>query len=850
MKNVSISILFLAVLLCACTRETLLLSPEEERAGREVTLFLAAAPEEGTVKASYSPENETDASVSVEIKNLWILQFDGTTDEALLARSPAYIPNFASGVSSAKLNTDLGGTSTLVFLANTYAPVLSLGTVGETTLGDFKERYMPISAEADLFGFSDGKYYQRLNGSTTATITAETTQIGSLGEKIPLKRSMARLDIQVRSTNASIVLKKVQLFNIPRRDYLYTSYPELASPFPTQTLQVFSYDAESVPDGAGYHLFRHYVPANMRGEGVAETASQKNRESPEGSTYLRVDAEYDSKPVHYFFFLGGNFGGESAGDKTNFDLRPNHRYEYRLTINSAPANDGRVVFLTDVDYAAAGVERANSYMLHVPEETDQYLTFTMPVNKADLFWGDAQYSRMPFSYEGSNDLFVRQYYESKYRAGDMCLGADGEWTVEVLWSDFPIQDGNVKLSADGGVSWGLAQTCSAANRGKDGTYQIKVQGGLKGNFVVGIRKNLNYTNGGSPGTIQSYIWSWHFWITDYNPDLIEGYSAPGSYYFKVHNGKLMRFNTTDAFMMDRPLGAVYDTRLPGFRDYSETAATGNPATGLYYQFGRKDPFPNDRPVYIKGSTTPYTGFYEINSQSAATSTLLEDTRFSKVNLTNLTQTWTALLYTINQRLNIPFSINHPMTYIFTTAGEFWNGGQGNYDSYFNPASVSAGSPVLWMDPKASTRSSTADNDNLGTGKSVFDPCPPGWRVMSDRVDISSWVLAGHISPATYETPLGDHLYHYGSYLWPEEKPADIRESDLDRAMLYVYEGYRLYNSANLANAYNNQNDPQAHVWTAVRTGVSRAYALGIKPGSFTAAPDFQAQGYSVRCTKY
>ncbi len=78
--------------------------------------------------------------------------------------------------------------------------------------------------------------------------------------------------------------------------------------------------------------------------------------------------------------------------------------------------------------------------------------------------------------------------------------------------------------------------------------------GAEGNVIVGIRKKTDDEKaGGAPPALtdREYLWSWHLWITNYNP------------------AELAQ-NT-----MDRNIGAMTTTD-PGF----------------YYQFNRKDPFPH------------------------------------------------------------------------------------------------------------------------------------------------------------------------------------------------------------------------------------------------------------------
>jgi hypothetical protein len=77
-------------------------------------------------------------------------------------------------------------------------------------------------------------------------------------------------------------------------------------------------------------------------------------------------------------------------------------------------------------------------------------------------------------------------------------------------------------------------------------------------------------------------WSWHVWVTDYNPgpDLTLEQLSPGPN--DVPGGKVYRYknNAGDNIFMDRNLGANSADR----DNYKETI-------GMYYQWGKKDPMP-------------------------------------------------------------------------------------------------------------------------------------------------------------------------------------------------------------------------------------------------------------------
>lgn len=123
------------------------------------------------------------------------------------------------------------------------------------------------------------------------------------------------------------------------------------------------------------------------------------------------------------------------------------------------------------------------------------------------------------------------------------------------------------------------------------------------------------------------LWSWHIWLTDYPKEQIY-YNGAGT-------------------MMDRNLGAVSAT--PG--DIG--------ANGLYYQWGRKDPF--------VGVWSFVGDSYKETDSSSDCGT-------------------------------IDFAVAHPTTFI-----------EGRYDWYY-------------------TSDGTVDNTRWQSRKTIYDPCPAGWRV--------------------------------------------------------------------------------------------------------------------------
>lgn len=258
-------------------------------------------------------------------------------------------------------------------------------------------------------------------------------------------------------------------------------------------------------------------------------------------------------------------------------------------------------------------------------------------------------------------------FEGYYKdaANSLMPGGYG-WKVEVIWSEMPITyDTNFKWVTDEGVTYRDFFEFSLPSDFAHGT------------IVIGIRR---YTDAGR-SELSDYIWSWQMWVTDYNPypalnytPMVDNEGNELQFEYSVKNGDVHRYNYTswktglykDCFIMDRNLGAL--------KVGPYVAKTKG---FIYYQWGRKDPIAPLQTVY-KGPAG--LGYSYLNSGSTG--------------------------YTDN----VLYSISHPNIYICGLS--LWG------TNYWQKTSVSANANLPWGDPKvASSRE-----------KSVYDPCPPGWRV--------------------------------------------------------------------------------------------------------------------------
>ena len=127
------------------------------------------------------------------------------------------------------------------------------------------------------------------------------------------------------------------------------------------------------------------------------------------------------------------------------------------------------------------------------------------------------------------------------------IGDDELLTPEIIWTDVKGAVSGKGLADDASVA-----SISVVGVGSNAALRV-VSGTEFGNTVVAVKN--------SSGKI---LWSWHIWVTDYDPELETGQNTSGGYIF-----------------MDRNLGAKSN----------QPDANGVDVIGNYYQYGRKDPFP-------------------------------------------------------------------------------------------------------------------------------------------------------------------------------------------------------------------------------------------------------------------
>ena len=252
------------------------------------------------------------------------------------------------------------------------------------------------------------------------------------------------------------------------------------------------------------------------------------------------------------------------------------------------------------------------------------------------------------------------------------------------------------------------------------------------NFAPGnVRINVLSTDG-------SCLWSWHIWVNDQVMDV-----SLGDLHSSVKGVEIMNMN----------LGSLQTA------DNLDVYAGVN--SGLYYQFGRKDPFPP-----YNGSDATLPAVYTLDQ-----------------NLDNSEQ----------RRVSEGTSVKYPMNFV--------TGNQTSEKAQVRTWCTNAARDH-WGATPADNKPGTGTNQVV---KTCFDPCPPGYHVMSAFV----WKSISYnesISTATFESRL--------LMSWPYAD--ESMQTTKGNQPVFPFDGYRTAGEANNYTIAGNllESGSAPYYWTA------------------------------------
>ena len=228
------------------------------------------------------------------------------------------------------------------------------------------------------------------------------------------------------------------------------------------------------------------------------------------------------------------------------------------------------------------------------------------------------------------------------------------------------------------------------------------------------------------------------------------------------------------WLTDSPQGQVYYNNGGTMMDRNLGATSATPgdvgALGLLYQWGRKDPF---------------LGSSSINRNVVAKSTIV----------------WPSPVSSSSSRGTIAYAVEHPTTFITS-----------NYDWYY-------------------TGSSTTDNTRWQSRKTIYDPCPVGWRV-PDGGSNGVWAEA-----------MGSSSYFDYSYDSTKEGMNFTGRFGSASTIWYPASGSREYDDGGL-----NYVGSGGYCWSASPYSHNAYYLKFYYDGYvYPSSYSYRADGQSVRC---
>lgn len=770
---------------------------------------------------------ESEGMDTESISNIWIFQFGAaaTDDERLLVSPPYHLDQTA--IQDAIDDwTQKGGTAytahphipvpliesapgevhLVAFAANINSKDFNWGMSAvdgqRSTYAELKNNLFLLNGESLSYG-SDNKNLL-MSGRVYSAITPDIVldehpdhpaEGGNNNEEgVPMYRSLARIELNL-SVDAGVDFNvlSVQLRNIPQRvdifdaliardEDLYTDYSLL---YPAMPAELIHYDTicNTTDKAAGLigsgenSQYVWYMPRNMRGQSYSASPKTKNTFAPQGATYIEVtgaNGARNNEGVIYRIYPG-------LDDVNDHTILGNHVYTVTLNITGDDEelkNDGRVDQYSHVRMDGNN----NAFILNPPMEGMGARVFEIPITQVNRYW--------------------RQMWDGYGALGENTLKSDSEWQVDLLWQDDAAM---VRAVQDTPTRISLTKT-EGRGPDADGYFSIAVpHGTVHGNFSLALRKKE------AGAVVDNILWSWHFWVTDYNPDQYTSHFVNSrKFVYPVTGGQVERYGgamwgyDTDkatlsnnwnnyafnpattkpyrqTFMMDRNLGALH---------------TGNTSSrekgNITYQWGRKDPFP------------PVITLYDINGNAIKTTA---STGFQA-------QRWNSSVAngsTSDAKVAMSQSIADPMKYYYSKTG--------NWCSELDGSNTYA-----WNDPQ--TRAGHYSEKIGYEGKSIYDPCPPGWKLPTQlvwedyrRSDLYGWTVnnGNHNRGDAFGT------FQEGIRYWPNVATAD-GAYPVDGTIFLPASGYRRSNGTS-SYGHFYKNGTEGLCWSATSLSEGTAYSL-------------------------
>ena len=726
MKNKILGGLMLVLVLCFTACE------DEQLFGRDgnTTIRISA-----TAKFSGAESRAVLATEYKATENNVFMLYKGTDKNATLEVMEA-MTSLKGTIENVRIEG--GATYTAIMTAN--APKSELESQGVVVGSKLEALYSATYAvnSTDNNPNADGSTFKITWSGIKEGINSNNVKNGIA---FTLNPNVARLSVNVKN-NASetsqfsadkINLVNIQVKNVAMKVRFAQNALQDAKLFTSadngiaSASDVLDYEIEAIDLSNGESAtYEWYVPCNML-EPAKNTGSRAEK-APAYATYIEIDGirRLDFMDTAYKVYPGVKNSNEVYENIPNYYVKADYKY----TVNVIIDDDGlkydvvNSVNSSDKDNATAPEKvvfpaGSNCFMVHPKiSATANGTIYEVPIDQANRFWSMKDATRV--------------------------IGENDEWKAVFIWQDIPGEQvmyfcdekGSNITKSHAFPDYASLTEYYAEGKGHEPIRFKLVDTETYGNVLIGIRKN----------GVSDYLWSWHLWVTDYNPDaaptpsqartIYNTYSANGMYVENVtgvfemdkHPVKYIDGGTSlepiygnaqcygnvqhfyqyyktkywegaSAAIWDWDKGGMYANKWIMDRNLgSQGPCNGDienawDAFGLYYQFGRKDPFPyinyNAEKDYLCRNV------YDINGN------------------------------VINQWKDVSLSSDSGNGVI----GIRKKYGRASFEeSVKNPFTLYSGVEDTWTSSLNDVKSEYWYGLESGKHKSIFDPCPPGWCV--------------------------------------------------------------------------------------------------------------------------
>ncbi len=641
---------------------------------------------------SENPEPESESEK--KIRDFWLFQFN--SDGSQLA-APAYYSISGNSETLNDLTTAAYGNltkntpMTIYVVTNIGDPTWAATTDGTVvagfgTLDELKTQKLkspfPIQAgvDRDNDGKTDDIYIPMCGQLDNVTVTDKTLVT------VPVTRMYAKVKIQANFPDNSMKIYYVDISGVPYycrvttlvNDFDANGEPAAVS-FPEGTRMWSSAltSGSAIDDGSGSKWIVLYIPENICGE-IADADKSAEKSIPQDALTVNISAKYNGDEDYGTDFYYTVYPG--ANETNNFNIRRNCVYRVCVDVQK----------ITDQHNPSS-----NCYVVKPGEK----LSFE-PYNRAETGGGYDIRTYLDPNVPEKAIAYTKIIWQTKDCIGD---NSDGKLVY---------YEANEKVP-------------------KNSKIIIK-KTGVEGNALVGAYNSSN-----------QIIWSWHIWVTPNEPDNLANAVVYTTYRWDSKGIYNTEPRVPGYGIMPCNLGALAfrsDDDMPKYTGvttpyYSIPKGKKFPDSqirtfGMLYQWGRKDPFP---PMIYSTGTEDSNDFLEYTNDY--TEKHYANDNSSEVKKTSDYNATGYLFYSVlggNQTNPIQYAIGHPTVYMSGTTNTNSNAYNRNKGDW---CGVNLATDGLWGGTKGSGGYAIKEGyftkahlyDNYGK-KSIFDPCPKGWRV--------------------------------------------------------------------------------------------------------------------------